>query len=420
MDSSDRPVAHRLTLAARFCLLSLAVLIATACDRFAENTSVNPAVENPDDPSIEQATHVEELFLQVGAVFNEDTIQVRLRFETDNPSWYHQYWVFDGEAWQRVGSGNDERDADGFYEDRISIMWDDGSVEGFDVMGGFIAVHQGMRATRSEVTPEVVSKHPILGEELGLDEITKFIPESRLPSQTSLVRWQDVRPTAELQQLREQGVFIDLWQWRAHRSHPIGFADNGYVLEARHGSQGKPMFTTNQDPESGLPAWMFNPEFTGFNALSSDDLRARKYEQDDHYFLLMEDAIPFEADYDWQTGDAIPHRVLQQPEGSRGAIRSSGSYRDGAWDIVLTRSLASPNPLDSKTLEPGKVYNVAFAIHQATGTRHHAVSVPMRLGMGVDSDITAIKVEGAIDAERIPLQEIPLFNPGDPTLPASN
>ncbi len=420
MECFNRPATNWLALAARLSILSFVVLTLTACDKAGEATPEDTAGETTNVILAKQANDEVESTLQVGAVFNEDSIHVRLRFETDNPSWYHQYWVYDGEKWQRMGSGSDEHDANGFYEDRISIMWDDGSVDGFDVMGGFITVHQGVRATRSEATAEAVHGHPILGDKLGLSEITKFIPESRMPSETSIVRWQDVRPTSVLQQLREQGVFIDLWQWRAHRSHPLGFADNGYVLEARHGSQGKSMFITNQDPQSGLPAWMFNAEVAGFKAMSSDGLRARKYSQDDRYFLPIDEAVPFDPDNDWQAGDAIPHRVLQQPDGSRGAIRSSGSYHDGAWDILLSRSLESPNPLDSKTLEPGKIYNVAFAVHQAVGNRHHLVSVPMRFGMGVDADITATKIEGAIDAERIPLQAIALFNPGDPTLPASH
>lgn len=191
--------------------------------------------------------------LQVGAVYNEEFIQIRLRFATDNPSWYHQYWVFDGEDWQRMGSG-DGRDRDGLYEDRISLLWDDGSVAGFEQMGGFITVHPGVTSTRSEASQQEVKDHPILGQQLGLDEITKFIPQSRRTSEGSALRWQDVLSLEELHELRQQGVFLDLWQWRAHRSNPVGYADNGYVLEARHSSEGRSMFFTNRDAERNQPA----------------------------------------------------------------------------------------------------------------------------------------------------------------------
>lgn len=395
------------------CLLSCTGLLLSGCGPTDAETGTNqPALTlNEGSSAANETTEI-----QVGAIFNDESIQVRLRFETETPSWYHQYWVYDGSSWQRMGSG-DGRDADGLYEDRISIMWDDGSVEGFDVMGGFVTVHQCMRATRSEVDRESIENHPILGQQLGLDEITKFIPESRKTPETSIVRWHEVHSLETLQQLREQGVFIDLWQWRAHRSHPVGFADNGYVLEARNSADGRSMFATNRDSETGLPKWMFNPETTGQRSLRLEELQTQSYGQEDHYFLLLEEAIPFDPDHDWQAGDAIPHRVLQQPDGSRGAIRATGRHADGAWDIRLTRSLASPNPLDSKTFEPGKVYNVAFAVHQAAGNLHHLVTIPMRFGLGTDADITAQLVQGDLDAKEIPLTSVPLFDPGDPTLP---
>lgn len=352
--------------------------------------------------------------LQVGAVYNEEFIQIRLRFATDNPSWYHQYWVFDGEDWQRMGSG-DGRDRDGLYEDRISLLWDDGSVAGFEQMGGFITVHPGVTSTRSEASQQEVKDHPILGQQLGLDEITKFIPQSRRTSEGSALRWQDVLSLEELHELRQQGVFLDLWQWRAHRSNPVGYADNGYVLEARHSSEGRSMFFTNRDAERNQPAWMFNPDITGKRSLRLEALREQSYGLDDRYYLLQEEAVAFDPEHNWQAGDAIPHRVLREPDGSRGAIRAHGSYRDGAWEVRLTRSLASPNPLDSKALLAGEIYHVAFAVHQASGALHHLVSTPRSFGLGVESEITAQEVGGELDDHPVAWVDIPLFDPGDPT-----
>jgi hypothetical protein len=418
--SDETSCGHSFSASITFVLFFVLFAL-VGCDNNSKRITTSGAIEaEVDETASEETTPEVESFLQVGAIYNADSIQIRLRFETDTPSWYHQYWVFDGEAWQRLGSGSGGPDPDGLYEDRISIMWDDGSVEGFDVMGGYITVHQGTLSTRSEAASEDVQAHPILGAELGLDEVTKFIPESRLVPETSLIEWQDVRSVEALQELRERGVFIDLWQWRAHRSHPVGFGDNGYVLEARHGAEGRSMFITNRDSATGLPAWMYNPEIAGFASLDIDALRERAYGQEDRYFLLLDEAAPFDPDHDWQAGDAIPHRVLQQPSGSRGAIRSAGDYRDGAWDIRLTRSLESPNPLDSKNLIPGKVYNVAFAVHQASGARHHWVSIPIRLGIGVDADITALEVEEALDAHDIALEAVRLFRPSDPTYPTTD
>ena len=353
--------------------------------------------------------------MRVAAVFNDEEIQLRFEYPTDTPSWYHQYLVYTDGEWVRMGSGSDGRDEHGFYEDRISVLWDDGSVRNFEQLGGYATVHPGMRSTRSEVDSEDVRNHPYLGEEqLGRSDVRKFILESRDPDAGALEAWHSVRSQEELQELRENGVFLDLWQWRAHRSNPIGYADNGYVLDYRHSSSGRGMYTDNLD-DSGNPLWMYNAEQTGFPALRLERLKEQAYTQDDEYFLSESNAQPFDPDHDWQEGDALPHRLLREPEGSRAAIRAEGRHRDGAWQVRLTRSLESPNPLDSKSFEEGQVLHVAFAVHTGSGARHHLVSLPLSFGFNTEAEITAKKVEGSLDAAEVKWAEVDLFDPGDPT-----
>lgn len=177
------------------------------------------------------------------------------------------------------------------------------------------------------------------------------------------------------------------------------------------------MYTTNQDADSGLPLKMYDPQRTGRAALRIEKLRRGEYGQDDPYFLREDDAIPFDPDGDWEEGDALPHRLLREPSGSRGAIRADGEYRDGAWRVRLTRSLEAPDPRDSKSFVPGETRQVAFAVHAASGTRFHRVSNPLTLGLGVEADLVAQKVEGDLDAAETEWTEIPVFYPGDPTAP---
>lgn len=354
--------------------------------------------------------------LYVSAVYNEHDLQLRLRYVTDHPIWYHQYLVYRDGDWVRYGSGSEGPDEHGLYEDRISVMWDDGSVEGFAEMGGYTTVHQGMRSTRSAVDADAVREHPHLGETLGRSDVRKFIVESREEDADSHELWSAVRSEAELQALREAGIFLDLWQWRAHRSHPVGYADNGYVLDYRHSSAGRSMYTDNVNPDTGEPQWMYDVEQAGVHALRFDQLVARAYGQDDPYYLSEATAVPFDPDHVWEDGDALPHRFLREPDGSRGAIRSSGGYHDGAWEIALTRSLEAPNPLDSKGFEDGGHYHVAFSVHTGgAGAHHHLVTMPVRFGFGVDADITAQQVEGSLDDAEAEWTRLILIDPGDPT-----
>ncbi len=324
--------------------------------------------------------------LDVAFTYNEDSVRVHFRFETDRPSWYHQYLVYEDGEWNRYGSGGQGPDKHGLYEDRVSMMLDDGSVEGFAEIGGFVTVHPGMRSLTNAAPPSSVEVHPHLGGNLGRSDVRKFIRESREEVQDEY-HWSQTRSTEELDQLREEGAFLDLWQWRAHRSNPLGYADNGYVLEYRHGSEGTGMFTDNND-DSGQPKFMFDPQVVGRYALRKDSLLDRQYGQEDPYYIYVGNSVPFDPDHDWLDGDALPQRFLQEPEGSRGALKADGYWSDGFWDITITRTLDAPGPKDSKTIAEGNTYNVAFAAHtDGAGARWHYVSVPYGVAFG-DSDNT--------------------------------
>ena len=382
-----------------------------------EEAAERPA-ELPEEVADRPADAEDGVVLEVAAAHDGQELQLWFRFETDEPSWYHDYLVYEGGQWVRHVGSADGEEGYGLYEDRISVIWSDGSVAGFAEAGGYVTVHPGMRTTATEASEEQVEAHPWLGEELGQSDVRKFIAESREEGASPDELWQGVRPAEELEQLREDGVFLDLWQWRAHRSNPVGYADNGYVLEYRHGSQGRSMYRSNES-DAGEPRMMYDPEATGRYALDIEALHRREYGQDDDYYLAEDFAVPFDSEREWEEGDAIPRRLLQEPSGSRGAIRAAGTYKDGSWDVRLWRSLESPEPMDSLAIEPGRTYAVAFAVHQATGARFHDVSMPMTFGLDdAEAQINAIKVEGdlrEVEADELEWVEVEMFHPGDPT-----
>ena len=364
----------------------------------------------------------QERYLQVAAVYNDDAIQIRLRYPIEQPSWYHQVWRYTDGEWVRHGEGGPDADPDGLYEDRISMMLTDEAVSDFARFGGFMTAHDGMRALDSAVDSEAVRAHPVLGEELGRSDVRKFIPQSR--NNAGQAAWDDIRSGEELEAMRERGEFIDLWQWRAHRSNPVGVADNGYVLHYRLSSSGRGMYTTNWDDEAGQPAWMFDPETTGTHALSWDGLLEGAYGQDDYYFLAEGHAVPFDPDHDWQEGDVIPQRFLRPPSGSRGAIAAEGRYYNGAWHVILTRSLDAPDPTDSKALEPGGEYTVAFAVHEGKGARWHRISLPLLLHLDDGSEpessrvmprISALPAQGELSEATVEYTDVRLIHPGQIT-----
>ncbi len=353
--------------------------------------------------------------LRVGAVYNERQFRLYYEFEVDQPSWYHQYWRREGDEWVAYGSGAPGPGPHHLYEDRISMMLDDGSVEGFDRYGGWMLVHEGMRTLSSGVSSDKVKEHEKLGREMGRSDVRKYLPGTR-DADAGETSWDRLMPDDELEALRDDGYFLDLWQWRAHRSHPMGHADNTLVAHYRLSSEGRSMFVHNRNEDGDGPAYMFDPDKTGRHALDWDKLIAREYGQEDDYYLSEDRAVAYDPEHDWREGDVLPRRLLRQPDGSRGAITASGNYRDGAWRIVLTRELDAPDARDSKNLEHGKTYNVAFAVHSGgVGARWHRVSLPQTLGLGVDGvDIPATRVKD-LDKAEPDWVEIPLIYPGQVT-----
>lgn len=174
------------------------------------------------------------------------------------------------------------------------------------------------------------------------------------------------------------------------------------------------MYFTNWDDETNQPLHMYNPETSGITSLRMERLLARLYSQDDPYFLHEDDALPFDPDHEWREGDALPRRVLREPSGSRGAVRADGRWSDGAWRVAVTRSMEAPNPLDSKSLEPGNTYNVQFAVHTGyAGAHWHLVSMPVTLGVGTDAKLVAQRVDGSLDDATVEeWLELPVIYPG--------
>ncbi|WP_018994836.1 ethylbenzene dehydrogenase-related protein [Thioalkalivibrio sp. ALJ2] len=375
-----------------------------------------PRKSDPDQNVYIPGAEDSQGVLRVAAVYNGDRIRIHYEYETNSPSWYHQYWRYEDGEWVRYGSGGPEPDEHGLYEDRISMMLDDGSVDDFMRLGGWMTAHEGMRSLSSEVDRDDVREHPKLGEAMGRSDVRKYLPQTRETDDPEDVSWDAIRDDDELEAMRENGEFLDLWQWRAHRSHPMGYADNGYVLHYRLASEGDSMFTTNWDDDTEQPAYMFDPDQVGAPALDWERLVAGEYGQNDPYFLSENNSVAFDPDYDWQEGDTLPQRFLREPGGSRGAIEATGGYQDGAWRIALTRSLDAPNSRDSKALEQGNTYNVAFAVHNGTGARWHLVSLPLTLGLdNGEADIEAQYTDGHLDDADLEWTEVPVFYPGQMT-----
>ena len=168
---------------------------------------------------------------------------------------------------------------------------------------------------------------------------------------------------------------------------------------------------------------MLNPEKTGRRALNWDDLIQRKLGFDDVYFISEATAVPFDAAYAWQDGNTIPRRLLRTGDGSHADIKVAGKarWKDGYWDVTLTRAMDTGNPIDDKIFVDKRVYNVGFSVHRdAFGSRWHYVSLPVTLGLGREAEMVAARFDGDAPKWDQAWSNVVLFYPGQVSWPHLN
>ncbi|KAB2917081.1 MAG: hypothetical protein F9K29_10515 [Hyphomicrobiaceae bacterium] len=305
----------------------------------------------------------------------------------------HDYMRFDGKTWKWYGHDrNDKVVRSGaqppLYEDRFSIMLDDGKVPMFAKQGCWLTCHNGMRDTRNQVVGDPVKKHPIFGE-TGLKEsdIRKYLASSRTDAAAS---WDKTKSRAEIDKIRKEGGFLDLMQWRVARSAAIRMADDGYVLEYRRFDPGKNPFSWNVDRKTMTPLYMFDAAKVGRKALKAEDIGNAALPA---AIIREGNAVAYDANAGWQEGDILPGRLLSRVDAKGSAADNNavdGTWKDSTYTLVWARKLDTGHPDDDKIMKVGGTYTVAFAVHDDNvTTRFHHVSFPFSLGIGVDADIKA-------------------------------
>jgi hypothetical protein len=338
------------------------------------------------------------LDLQVQAAYDDQNLYLRFRWPTqlDRAGQMHDYMRYNGEGWEFYGGARSEEAVRSgkeppLYEDRLAIMLDDGSVPLFAEQGCWLTCHTAMRDMPDEAPSDAVKAHPLLGEQLKQSDVRKYLPGSRAGEEA---RWDQTRPVDEIAQLKSEGRFVDLMQWRAHRSNPVGMADDGYVLEYRLSDAGKEPFSWNVDRTTMTPKFMFDEAKMGVKSLTVEDIgNASK-----PYAIIREqNAVAYDPDAGWQEGDVLPGRLLsrEDAEGSAADNRElQGTWEDGVWTVTWTRPLDTGHPEDDKILHEGETYNVGLAVHDDNvTTRFHFVSFPFTLGIGAEADLEAVRAD---------------------------
>ena len=335
--------------------------------------------------------------LKVQAAYDDKNAYLRFQWRTNNKERggidYPGY-RFDGKEWKPYGGPRLKADvaagkAPPVYEDRMSMMIDDGKVPNFAKQGCWLTCHDGERDMPRQASKEEVAANALLAA-IKKNDVRKYLPDSR----TDPADWKTGKSVEEIAKIKADGGFLDLIQWRAHRTNPVGGVDDGYVLDWRHFDQGKNHFTSNLDGQTKLPKFMYDAAKFGAKALAAEDFGKKE-----QFLVKGVNAVPFDPNAGWKEGDILPQYLLGAADatGSAADNKGMGSWKDGMWTVVMIRPLGLANA-DDKALKAGGVYNVGFAVHDDNITsRGHQISFVRTLGFGVAKgakvDINAVKLK---------------------------
>jgi hypothetical protein len=341
---------------------------------------------------VEGKNGVVQLSFQVA--YDNENAYFRAQWKTNGqyPGEAYPMLRFDGKEWKPFGGPRLNKavrsgEQPAIYEDRLSIMIDDGGVPGFANQGCWLTCHDGERDSRKQPTADEV-KATAFFQAIQKADVRKYLPATRTDANAS---WEAGKSVEEIAKLKAAGQFLDLMQWRAHRSNPVGMADDGYVLEWRNFDAGKNPFSANLDAKTKQPRFMYDEKKVGKNAVTADDIRKMST-----VLIRERNAVAFDPNAGWKAGDLLPQYVVSGADAAGSAAdnkQAKGVWKDGTWTVVWARPLNLANP-DDKALKEGKIYNFAFAVHDDNITsRGHQISFPITVGFGAKAAIEATKLK---------------------------
>ncbi|HCX32769.1 MAG TPA: hypothetical protein DHV08_03955 [Rhodocyclaceae bacterium] len=334
--------------------------------------------------------------VSIQAAYDKEYFYLKASWPAKTAGAFHEYLVYRGGKWDRyatyinhpsVKSGK----AKVSYEDRFNVMLGDGkAVPDFNNQGCWVTCHNDLRHMPNEPTAAALDAHPVLGKAgMKKDESLKYLRETRTEIGPT-GGWDKLKSKAELDALWEQGVKLDLWQWRAARSGPVDAASDDHVFQSRNADVGKTPFFKNWDGAKKQPKVMYDPAKNGGAAALAEsqfrDLKAPRLKEDN--------SIAYDPNRAWKEGDLLPRYANRKPAGSEADVMAKSDYANGMWTVYFRRKLATANK-DDVALVPGQTFPISFSLHDDNvTTRYHYVSFPLKLTLGgKEGQIKAVELK---------------------------
>lgn len=155
------------------------------------------------------------------------------------------------------------------------------------------------------------------------------------------------------------GGWVDVWHWKAHRTNPLGHADDKYFNDVIGGDGGRHgdlktigLYSDNKDNDL--------PKYSGPIT-------------DGHFIIIQEgeDETSLTAFTAADTTIDIPGYILNEnADGSRADVEAKGVWNNGKWTVELKRMLDTGNSDDDAVFIEGQTIQATIAVTNNSGGDH--------------------------------------------------
>jgi hypothetical protein len=163
----------------------------------------------------------------------------------------------------------------------------------------------------------------------------------------------------------------ELWHWKAVRSNPVGYTEDGYVTtnpskkpeEGRKRDAGSGKAKSNRTKDKSKPMYMQDPAKSASIPGS----------------LLVNQAAEIKDYSIFKDGDEIPGYMLNTPwTGSFADVKTKGVWANGKWTVVMSRKLDTGYD-DDLQFNTRKKYPFALAVFDNAHEHNSYNSEPLKL-----------------------------------------
>ncbi len=195
---------------------------------------------------------------------------------------------------------------------------------------------------------------------------------------------------------------VDVWHWKAARSNPMGYTDDKWWDTSDRQSDPGTSTATNNADVGGRPEFMAN----GDPGINADFLAAAAALADFDPFGVVQpahtvaEAVPFDVNAAFNSGDVIPGYVTRVPNGDRASVQSAGRYDNGVWTVEFRKPYGG-SPYDF-AVTPGSSVDFTLETFDNEGSSHP--------NSGFDATVYTL------DFSQAPSQTVLAVTPGTPSL----